>query len=262
MKTLWNYWKTIIKESNKDKITDNNINLFIPVNTYWSNSIWRTNFVIIPKWKLSNFKFNITSTCSPIISLNWQQTNLNTKIWWNISFNYKINKSRDYAFIKFYNPNLSDWNILYSAWYATNTNKNWTIINTKYYKPLIMRIWFLKNTKTYNITKTRSPFNYWWDNDSIWLWFWFWITNWINKFIYKYWKNWDSNANSIISKSNKDILNWATYNWRSITNGVVNTQWISNWNLNDFYPTSYYNRSNNWFSIVDSTSNWLHEVNR
>lgn len=52
MKWLWKYWKLLIDQSNKDKITDKELSLFLPVSTYWFNSIWRTSFVIVPNWKL------------------------------------------------------------------------------------------------------------------------------------------------------------------------------------------------------------------
>lgn len=123
-----------------------------------------------------------------------------------------------------------------------------------------MRIWFLKNTKTYNITTLRSPYNTNWDENWISPWFWFWKTSWITNFIYKFWINQDSNTQSVINQSNNDIKEWATYNydWNTVYLNVKNTTTNWNWNLDNYYPTAYPNRSDNWYSVIDST-NWINE---
>lgn len=54
-----------------------------------------------------------------MVDNNWKLNVVSSKNWWNITFNYKMNKNKDYAYIDFYNPDKQDWNILYSAWYAT-----------------------------------------------------------------------------------------------------------------------------------------------
>ena len=168
-----------------------------------------------------------------------------------------MNNEKDYAYLKFYNPDKEDWNILYSAWYST-TKKDWIIYNIKYYKPMIMRIWFLKNTKTYNITTIRDPFNTNWDENWINPWFWDWLTNWKNQFVYKDNWNWESNVNSVLNKANNDLLSNANYNWRKL-NWLLKSFWENRANLDNLYPTSFYDKAWNWYSIQDSV-NWLKEL--
>jgi hypothetical protein len=164
--SLWNIWKKIISYLSNNYVKNQEINIFIPSNFYQINLVWKNSFVVIPSnMNLDKFNFNVTATCKFIYS-DWTENSLN---WWNVSYKYKVDNWKDYAYINFYNPNLNDWNIIYAPWYTMKQNSDWSITMLKYYKPSIMRLSYYRNWDIYFKTYFRSDSNYNWDEDNIWI---------------------------------------------------------------------------------------------